>query len=395
MSENDVNGDIPKSGGIANIVALSLAHFSCDAHLNFLPPLWPIIKALYGLSNTGIGLLTALLSITANFGQVFFGYITDRLRPPRLALIGVLMTTGFISTIGFMPSLFGLVFSLLMAGVGIALFHPRAAALAAGWRRGQAAFGLGIFGASGTLGYATGSLIGVSLYQHFGGLKGLLPSLGFGLGVAVAVAIINPEDNKGQAKTIFKLRQHLLPRIGRLAPIFTVIVLRTAAVTVFVNFMPLLLKTRGASLSAGGGAVFLFVAGTSIGSIVGGRLASVVEERRLTATTLFLASPLLLISVITGGVATFVCLFLAGFMLRCADYVNIAQAQAIVPEGASIAAAIGMGATWGIAGLVAPLVGRLADMYGEVYALAWSAGLPVAGALIALASVIREGKEEV
>ena len=70
-------------GRTADMVALGAAHFSCDAHINYLPPLWPVLKTLYGLNNAGIGLLTALLAITANFGQLFFGYLTDRLHLPH------------------------------------------------------------------------------------------------------------------------------------------------------------------------------------------------------------------------------------------------------------------------------------------------------------------------
>ena len=375
----------PSRGGIANIVALSVAHFSCDAHLNFLPPLWPVIKALYGLNNAGIGLLTALISLTANFGQVLFGYLTDRLGLPRLVLLGVLITSVFVSTIGFMPSLGWVTAFLMMGGVGVALFHPRAAALAAGWWPDQRALGLAIFGGGGTLGYAMGSLIGVGLYQYFGSLKGLVPALGLGLAVAAFVAIVDPERAEPRTAPTFRLRRHLLPRLGLIGPIFAIIVFRTAAVTVFANFVPLLLKARGASLTMGGAAVFLFVGGTAIGALVGGRLAPSGGERRLTVFTLLLAAPLLLMAVTTTGAATLGSLFLAGFMLRCADYVNIAQTQAIVPEGASMAAALGMGAAWGIAGLMAPLVGHMADLYGEAAALSWSAVLPLVAAFIAVA----------
>lgn len=378
-------------GQAADMVALGAAHFSCDAHLNYLPPLWPVIKTMYGLNNAGIGLLTALLAITANFGQVLFGYLTDRLHLPHLLVIGVLVTTVFISTIGFASSLAGVTFFLMMAGVGVALFHPRAAALAAGWRPQQAAFGLAIFGATGTLGYAAGSLIGVSLHNYFGGLKGLLPSLILGLGVAVAVLIINPERSAPPATIRFGLRRHLLPRLSRIGPLLAVITLRSAAVTAFANFMPLLLEARGMPLGVGAAAVFVFIAGTGIGALAGGKLAVVIDERRLTIATLLLASPFLLLAVTATGAAAFAYLFLAGFMLRCADYVNIAQTQAIIPEGASMAAALGMGAAWGIAGLVAPVVGYFSDLHGEALALAGSAALPLLGALVALAVRFKTG----
>ena len=159
----------------------------------------------------------------------------------------------------------------------------------------------------------------------------------------------------------------------------------------FANFMPLLLRTRGMPLSVGAAAVFVFIAGTGIGALAGGKLAVVVDERRLTIATLLLASPLLLLAVTASGAAALTCLFLAGFMLRCADYVNIAQTQAIIPEGASMAAALGMGAAWGIAGLVAPLVGYFADLHGEALALAGSAALPLLGALVAFTVRFKTG----
>ena len=374
------------SGRLADLVALSLAHFSCDVHLSYLPPLWPVIKTLYGLNNTGIGTLTALLSVTGNFGQMFFGYLSDRLRLRRLVLIGVLLSTGFISTIGFVPSLAGLIVFLMMAALGVAVLHPRAAALATAWRPQQPAFGLAIFGAAGTLGYALGAVIGVRLYSRSDNLKGLLPSLVLGLAVAALVSILDPERGEQLKTPTFRLRRHLLPRLGRVAPVVAIIVFRTAAVVVFANFMPLLMRARGATLTTGGAAVFLFVAGTAIGSLVGGKLGAAVDERRLTIVTLLFAGPLLLLAATSSGPLTLVSLFLAGFMLRCADYVNIAQMQAMIPEGASMAAALGMGAAWGIAGLTAPLVGHLADVHGEASALAGGAVLPIIAALIALAT---------
>ncbi len=392
LSQNDLEhnsqrtptgGPRNQRGDLITITALSAGHFSCDAYLNFLPPLWPVLKTIYGLNNTAIGLLAGVMSLIANFGQLIFGYIADRLHIPRVVLIGVLITAICVSAIGLAPSFGWTVALILFGATGVALFHPRAAALATTWRGDQRAFGLSIFGVAGTFGVAAGSMAGVALYQYWGSLHGLLPAVVVGLVIGLFVAIVNPERDSPAAAQQFRLRQHLLPRLGQMMPVLMVIIFRTTTLTAFVNFMPVLISVKGASLTMGGFALFVLAVGTALGALVGGRLALTVNERLLTATTLLGAGPLLILAVASSGSAALVALFLGGFLLRCADYVNIAQAQAIMPEGASTAAALGMGASWGVAGMVAPLVGYLADSHGVAYALYATTILPGAGALLA------------
>ena len=372
-----------RDGDLRTITALSAAHFNCDAYLSFLPPLWPVFKTVYGLNNTAIGMLAGLLSLIANFGQLIFGYITDRLHMPRLVLIAVLVTAISVSTIGLVSSLGWAVGMIIFAGIGVALFHPRAAALATTWREDQRAFGLSIFGTAGTLGIAAGSMAGVALYQYWGSLRGLLPAVVMGLGIGLFVAIVNPERDSSKAAQQFHLRQHLLPRLSQLMPVLMVIIFRTTTLTAFNNFVPVLVSIKGASLTMGGFTVFVLIAGTALGALTGGRLALWVNERVLTAATLMAAGPFLLLAVASSGTLVLLALFVGGFLARCAEYVNIAQAQEIMPEGANTAAALAIGASWGVAGAVSPLVGYLGDSFGVAGALYAMTILPAAGALLA------------
>ena len=63
--------------------------------------------------------------------------------------------------------------------------------------------------------------------------------------------------------------------------------------------------------------------------------------------------------------------------------VNLILAQDYVPEHRSAISSLMMGFAWGIGGAVAPLVGKLADLYGLSIALMLVAGLPFVGLALA------------
>ena len=69
--------------------------------------------------------------------------------------------------------------------------------------------------------------------------------------------------------------------------------------------------------------------------------------------------------------------------MRGAEPTNITHTQELLPRGTSLAASLGMGGAWGVAGLVAPVVGRISDLHGVEYALTLTAWLPVVAAVIA------------
>lgn len=365
-----------------------MGHALNDAYVNFIAPLWPQIKAKFILTNSDIGMITFWWGLTTNFGQPIFGYLTDRWRPRRLVVIATLISTVFFSFIGYAQSLSMFIVFLVLGGVGVALYHPRGAALANTVSGARRALGMGVFGAGGAIGFAIGYLCSPYLHDLAGSMKGLVYAAPVGIIGALVLLFVDVEARIETQATAFSFRRHVMPYIGKILPLFAVMTLRSSAVVAFANFIPLMLAAQGRELIAGGHAGFYFVAGGAIGGMLGGHISDRLGRRGITIVTLLASPPLLYYALQAAALPSlslfFALLFAAGFVSRGAEPTNITHTQELLPQGASLAASIGMGGAWGVAGSIAPLVGKLADQHGVEYALGWVVWIPVLGAMAAI-----------
>src|SRR5262249_31626241 len=149
------------------LLLLSLAHFTIDAYSSFFSPLLPLLVTKLDLSLTRVGTLVALASVASSFAQPVFGLLGDRLRRPWFVAVGPLIAATFLSAIGTAPTFGALVSLLMLGGIGVAMFHPQAAAISSGLtaRRSVA---MAIFVTGGTLGFSLGPLVAVSVVGAFG-----------------------------------------------------------------------------------------------------------------------------------------------------------------------------------------------------------------------------------
>jgi len=389
MSESAANAEVNgRRGRVGQLLGLALGHALNDGYVNFIAPLWPQIRERFALSMTDIGAITFWWGLTTNFGQPIFGYLTDRWRPRQLVVVATLISTFFFSFIGYMQTLPGFIAFLVLGGMGVALYHPRGGALAVAVSGSRRALGMGVFGAGGAIGYALGYLGSPYLHNLTGDMKGLAYAAPVGLIGAVVLFIINAEGRIAAQKAAFSFRKHMAPYVGRVLPLMVVMVLRSAAVVAFGNFIPLMLDAQGWDLTKGGHAGFYFISGGAIGGLIGGHISDRLGRRGITIFTLLISPPFLYYALKAAALPSlgwfYVLLFAAGFVMRGAEPTNITHTQEMLPQGASLAASLGMGGAWGFAGLVAPIVGRVSDSFGVAYALSWVVWVPVAAAVAAV-----------
>lgn len=372
---------------ISQLMALSMGHALNDAYVNFIAPLWPQIKERFVLNNADIGAIAFWWGLTTSLSQPVFGYVTDRRQPKRLIVAATLISTLFFSFVGYARTLPEFLACIILGGMGVAIYHPRAGALAVAVSGNKRALGMGLFGAGGAIGYAFGYLGSPYLHDLAGSMKGLAYAAPVGIVGALVLVWVNAEARISKPAVAFSLRQHLLPYLGQLAPLMAVMVLRSATVIAFGNFIPLMLSEQGRALVSGGHAGFYFIAGGAIGGIAGGHISDRFGRRGITIISLMMSPPMLYYALQAAALPSlhvfFALLFLAGFIMRGAEATNITHTQELLPEGASLGASLGMGGVWGIAGLVGPIVGRMADEYGVAYALGWIVWVPVAAGIMA------------
>lgn len=166
---------------------VSAAHFLSHFYFLVFPPLFPLFRAEFDVSNTQLGLLFSLLFLMPSVLQIPVGDLVDRLGAKRIFVLGIAVTGFGISITALADSYLALLGFVLLAGVGQSAFHPADFALLETvtdtTNRGK---GFGAHTFAGYLGFAAGPLVAGGLGVRFG-WRAALAGLGL-VGIAYAAA---------------------------------------------------------------------------------------------------------------------------------------------------------------------------------------------------------------
>ncbi|MEZ4496327.1 MAG: MFS transporter [Thermomicrobiales bacterium] len=153
------------------LMTMMLGHYTVDMYSGVIPLLYPLLTDKFDLSLSTVGLVSLAYSGMSSITQPLFGMFADR-KGTRLIGLSMMWTAFMFSITGFVDSFPLLLVLAGLAGIGSGAFHPLgavSAAAAAGTTNRNAAMSLYVTG--GTLGVASGPIIGALLF-HFFGLRG-------------------------------------------------------------------------------------------------------------------------------------------------------------------------------------------------------------------------------
>ena len=158
---------------------LSLGHFVTDLYPGFLPALLPLLIEKFHFSFTRASLLAMFMGFSTSLTQPVFGYLSDKLGGRWLIIIGPAVGGLCLSLVGLANSYVFLIFLLILGGLGVASYHPEAAALSASLSGRQRTLGMSLFMLGGNLGVGVGPflILGITLSL---GLELELPVLSSG-----------------------------------------------------------------------------------------------------------------------------------------------------------------------------------------------------------------------
>jgi FSR family fosmidomycin resistance protein-like MFS transporter len=364
------------------VYRLASAHFVSDAYSNLYAPLLPALIPRLGLSLAAAGMMAMLFQLAASLSQLGFGHLADRWRPRVLLVVGPLVSVTVLSLIGTAGTPTMLAAILVVGGLGSAAFHPSAAAVVhrlGGSRRGLA---MAVHITGGSVGYSLGPLFFAPFVERFGlGWTPLLAVPGLVLLGAVLRRMppLQPFGTAGGG-SFGALRPYARP----LFLLYLIVAIRTMVSLSFATFIPVLLTSRGWSVSMAGVAVSIYLFAGGIGGFSGGPLADRFGSRRVIAVSLLMSVPFLVVATTLGGWSLVVMLALGGFFLQSTLPVNVTFAHQIAPVSAATVSSLMMGLAWGTGGLTAPVVGAIADRVGIDLTLSVIAFLPLVGAACAL-----------
>ena len=369
------------------LFALATAHFLGDSYASFLAPLLPALIIRHGLDLKEAGLLAAVFSTAGHLMQPAWGFLSDRWPGRRFAIAGPLLMAICISTIGLAPNLGFLILALAAGGSAMAAFHPEAASLARQSSGSRPALGMSIFIGGGNLGFALGPVVVTSLVATFGlggTIWGMVPGVAGSL-LLLQLVPAPPKTVESKPTASDGVPVTPSPLTWRpLVNLWAISILRGLVTVSFLTFLPILFAGRGLSLTIGGRLVALFLLAGALGGVLGSFAAERFGSKRMMGTTLALATPVLLGAIWTSGAIQGTALLVGGILLIASHPVNVSFAQSLAPHRAGTAAAFMIGMAMGVSGLLMPVVGAAADVYGIEVALSAIAFGPFFGAILVL-----------
>ena len=361
-----------------------LGHFFVDLYSGALGVMQPVLLDRFRLSYTEAGLLAGVLVFSSSVMQPVYGYLSDRVHSRLFAVLGPAVAGIFISTLGWASGYGGLLAMVCLGGVGIASFHPQAAANAVAHIRKNRGRAMAVFVCSGSLGVAVGPVFFSALTRGGSLVRvpwGALPGLAM---TALLLALMPPPAHAARTARFdwTPLRAVWKP----MTVLYFLVVVRSVVQITFTQMLPLYLHTqRNYSLSAASLCLSLYLLGGAAGGMAGGTLADRFGGRRVILISMIGSVPFLTLFVFGRGALSTAGLFLGGLILLFTIPVNVVMAQELAPAQAGTVSALMMGFGWGMAGLIfIPLTGWVSDVFSMQAAFAGLIAFPLIGFLLAL-----------
>jgi FSR family fosmidomycin resistance protein-like MFS transporter len=362
---------------------LALGHLVIDLYPAFLPALLPLWIEKFQFSFTRASLLAMVMSFSASMTQPVFGYLSDKLGGRKMTIFGPLIGGLSLSFMGLAHSYSLLIILLILGGLGVASYHPEAAALTASLSGRRKTLGMSIFMLGGNFGYGLGPFLILSIIIGLGlewSFLACLPALG----MAWLLYKYPPLVERGQSMAAPagpKLSLSGNSRVIRFGVLLTIVVLRVTTILSLITFLPMIQKLRGFSLMVAASSFTVFMACGALGGLIGGYLSDRFGRKRIIIASFTIMLPAFLAFLYWRGPSSFAILALLGFLFFLSEPACIVLAQEMAPRKARTVSGLIMGMSWGMAGWGVLGTGALADLMGIEGALRYLLLLPI-GALI-------------
>jgi MFS transporter, FSR family, fosmidomycin resistance protein len=359
------------------ILSLSFCHVLNDMMQSLVPALYPILKSSYGLSFSQVGLITLAFQCTASMLQPVVGVYTDRHPQPYSLTAGISLTLCGLLLMSRASTYPAILLAAMLIGVGSSIFHPeasRVARMAAGGRYGLAQ---SLFQVGGNFGSASGPLLAAFVVVPHG-----QSSIAWFSGAALIAIVVlllvggwyarhRPPAQPGPQPRAAMLsatapRRHTLPR-GKVIQAVAILVALLFSKNVYsaslgsyytfylIDKFHLPVQTAQFYLVA-------FLAGIVAGTLAGGAVGDRVGRIPVMWFSILGALPFALLLPHANLFWTGILAVVIAMIMASAFSAILVYAQELLPGRVGLAAGMFYGFSFGLGGLGAAALGKLADL---------------------------------
>jgi FSR family fosmidomycin resistance protein-like MFS transporter len=380
------------------LAAISFCHLLNDMMQSLLPALYPMLKSSYALSFGQIGFLTFTFQLTASLLQPIIGSYTDRSPRPYSLATGMGFTLAGLLLLALATHYVVLLLAAALIGTGSSVFHPESSRVARMASGGQHGLAQSVFQVGGNVGSAVGPLLAAFIVLPRGQSSVAWFSLAAMLGMFVLFNVGHWYKSHGIAR--------LKPRAaGAAAPVGSRQVKGAIAILlalIFSKYFYLaslssyytfyLINRFHVSVQNAQLLLFVFLAAVAFGTIIGGPLGDRVGRKYIIWASILGVLPFTLLLPHANLFWTAVLTVPIGAILASAFPAIVVYAQELMPGRTGTVAGLFFGFAFGMGGIGAAVLGKLADAWGinTVYELC--AFLPLIGLLAALLPDVERGR---
>jgi len=387
-----VTKDIAQKTVFPILVAISISHLLNDTMQSLIPSTYPILKESLHLDFGQLGLITFCFQLTASLLQPFVGLYTDKRPQPYSLAIGMCFTLVGLVVLSRAASFPIVLVSVAMVGIGSSIFHPessRLAYLASGGRRGLAQ---SLFQVGGNAGSALGPLLAAQIIAPYGQSRIIWFSLAALLAIGVLLRTGNwysrnlSRKDKKAAGTI-----DIHPSLSKKKVAFALLILLVlifskyfymASMTSYYTFF--LMDKFHVSVAGAQIHLFIFLVSVAAGTVLGGPIGDRFGRKYVIWFSILGVAPFTLLLPYANLFWTSVLTVFIGVILASAFSAILVYAQELVPGKVRMIAGLFFGLAFGMGGIGAAVLGKLADHTSISHVFRLCAFLPLLGLLTGL-----------
>jgi MFS transporter, FSR family, fosmidomycin resistance protein len=348
---------------------LCAAHIVNDLNQSAIPAILPFLVARDHLTLASAAALILAMNLSSSVVQPLFGYLSDRRSLAWVIPAAVLLACTGTSALGLLHSYRAMFVAAMIAGLGVAAFHPEGSRYAKYCARDEHAVGMSVFTLGGYGGFALGPIVMTPILL-FVGLQGTIFLLVPGLIIAALLWLELPRMQMFRAQHAVHTQSAGEDRWRPFWLLAGVVSLRSTAFFGCVTFLPLFaVHVLHANAATGNGVLTAMLLAGIAGTLKGGKLAERYDRRRIVTLSIGIVCALAIAIGIAGLMHApvwllFLLVIVLGYGIALSASVLVVFGQELLPHRIGIASGVTLGLAVSVGGIGAPIYGFIGDRAG-------------------------------
>ncbi len=370
------------------LAAISLSHMLNDMIQSLLPAIYPILKTNYHLDFAKIGLITLTTQLTASLLQPLIGLFTDKRPKPYSLPFGMGFTLCGLTLLSMASNYAFILTAAGLVGLGSAVFHPESSRVARMASGGQHGLAQSVFQVGGNFGTSLGPLLAAFIVLPHGQHS----IVWFTLAALLAIILLSNvgrwykqrESMRGPRTKKTVINPDLSPRrvtisLGVLIALMFSKFFYLSSLNSYYTFF-LITKFHVAVKNAEIH-LFIFLGAVAAGTIIGGPVGDRIGRKYVIWVSILGVLPFTLLLPYANLFWTGILSVVIGVILSSAFSAIVVYAQELMPGRVGAISGLFFGLAFGLGGIGAALLGKLADHTNIYFVYQLCAFLPAIGLL--------------